>query len=345
MGQLLAYSGTATKIRAMHSHLFTNEEYKELAHLSTVTEALTYIKQHPGYSDIFQGREEFSLHRGEIERMLTNSIYIAFQKIYRFSSVYQRSFLSMYFPRYELVVLKSCMRSIFDKRTFEPDVSIFQDFFNHHSKIDISALASCQTMDEFIRCLKDSVYYPCLLKVSDKHSSTLWDYEMALDLFYFTNFWKKKDQLLKGSALKIISESYGTKMDLLNIDWIYRSKHFYQMSASEIYAILIPVHYHLKKEDIKRLVEASDGKDFEEALSKTYYGVHYPEYNIQSMESMYNIIRHKVNRDNARRDPYSIAVMISYLFEKEHEVDRLTTALECIRYGISPTETLNYIIY
>lgn len=345
MGQLLAYSGTATKIRAMHSHLFTNEEYEELAQLSTVTEALVYIKQHPGYDNVFNGREESSLHRGEIERMLTNSIYIAFQKIYRFASVHQRKFLSMYFQRYELVVLKSCMRSVFDHRTFDLDLTIFQNFFDQHSKIDISVLASCNTMEEFLNALKDSVYYHCLLRVSETKSPTLWDYEMALDLFYFTSFWKQKDHLLKGKPLQIVTEAYGTKMDLLNIDWIYRSKHFFRMSESEIYAILIPVNYHLKKDDIKRLVEASDVKDFREALAKTYYAVRYHEFGIESMESMYSIIRHKVQRDNARKNPYSIAVIISYLFEKEHEVDRLTTALECIRYGIPPSETLKYIIY
>ena len=345
MGELLAYSGTATKIRAMHSHLFTNEEYEELAHLSTVTDALVYIKQHPGYDNVFLGREESTLHRGEIERMLTNSIYMAFQKIYRFASIRQRKFLSMYFQRYELVVLKNCMRSIFDHRLFDLDLTIFEKFFDQHSKIDISSLASCETMEEFIQSLKDSAYYDCLLKVHEQRSPTLWDYEMALDLYYFTSFWKEKDHLLKGKPLKILTEAYGTKMDLLNIDWIYRSKHFFQMSESEIYAILIPINYHLKKEDIKRLVEASDTKTFQEALAKTYYALRYPGYEIQSMQTMYSTIRQKVQRDNARKNPYSLAVIISYLFEKEHEVARLTTALECIRYGIPPSETLKYIIY
>ncbi|MDO4454597.1 MAG: V-type ATPase subunit [Eubacteriales bacterium] len=345
MGQLLAYSGTATKIRAMHSHLFTNKEYEELAQISTVPEALVYIRQHPGYTNVFYGKDESELHRGEIERMLTNSIYIAFQKIYRFASIHQRKFLSMYFQRYELVVLKSCMRSIFDHRMFDLDLTIFQNFFDQHSKIDIGKLSACETMEAFLNVLKDSVYYDCLVKVSEKPSSTLWDYEMALDLYYFTSFWKEKDHLLKGKPLEIVTEAYGTKMDLLNIDWIYRSKQFYRMSPSEIYAILIPINYHLKKEDIKRLVEASDIKEFQEALLKTYYAVRYKDFDIPSLESMYSLIRHKVQRDNARKNPYSIAVIISYLFEKEHEVDRLTTALECIRYGISPSETLKYIIY
>ena len=187
---------------------------------------------------------------------------MAFQKIYRFASIYQRKFLTLYFQRYELVVLKNCMRSILIIGFLTLILLFFQKFFDQHSKINISALASCETMEEFIASLKDSVYYGCLLKVSEQSSPTLWDYEMALDLFYFTSFWKQKDKILKGAPLKIFTEAYGTKMDLLNIDWIYRSKHFFQMSASEIYAILIPIHYHLKKEDIKRMVEGAGKQRF-----------------------------------------------------------------------------------
>ena len=35
--------------------------------------------------------------------------------------------------------------------------------------------------------------------------------------------------------------------------------------------------------------------------------------------------------------------MISYLYEKEHEVDRLTTILECVRYGLPQEEFAKYI--
>ena len=43
------------------------------------------------------------------------------------------------------------------------------------------------------------------------------------------------------------------------------------------------------------------------------------------------------------RDRYSVATMVSYLYEKEHEVDRLTTILECVRYGLPQDEIAKYI--
>ena len=38
-----------------------------------------------------------------------------------------------------------------------------------------------------------------------------------------------------------------------------------------------------------------------------------------------------------------MAVITSYLFDKELELDRLTTVLEGVRYGLPPSETLKYV--
>ena len=90
MGQLLAYSGTATKIRAMHSHLFTNKDMKSLLRFPPFRKLSCISDSILDTQTSFMEKTSPELHRGEIERMLTNSIYIAFQKIYRFASIHQR---------------------------------------------------------------------------------------------------------------------------------------------------------------------------------------------------------------------------------------------------------------
>lgn len=344
MGNLLAYSGTTTKIRAIRSRLFTENDYRELAAMPTVTEALAYIRKHPGYNELFMNADEAVLHRNEIEKTLHNAVYMDFQKIYRFATVYQRAFLDIYFKRYEVSILKRCIRMIFDKRDLGLDLSIFESFFHKHSGLDITRLAACTTIDELVANTKQSIFYDCLSRLSSLQAPTLWDYGMALDLFYFKKFWKEKDKLLKKDALKSVTDAYGTKMDLLNMEWIYRSKKFYHMSGPQIYAILIPIQYKLKKEEIQNLVEAPSMDEFDALLQKTYYGKHFQGYTVAGIEPMYSKIRMKVQKTNAKRDPYSIATIISFLFEKEHEIDKIITALECVRYSIDPSETLDYIL-
>ena len=75
MGSLLSYSGLTTKIRAMQSRLLTDDQYRELAELKSVPQAVTYLKQQPAYEAILDSLSEEALHRGKIEQLLVNSIF------------------------------------------------------------------------------------------------------------------------------------------------------------------------------------------------------------------------------------------------------------------------------
>ena len=344
MGKLLSYSGTTTKIRAIKSRLLTRKDYETLAAMPTVTGALAYLKQKPSYQELFAGLDESTLHRSQVEQILTYSVYADFQKIYRFSTVQQRAFMDLYFGRYEIAIMKRSLRMLFDHRDVSTDLTIFTDFFNHHSDLDLNKLSASQTIDEFVENLKGSIYYEPMKRLSDIESPTLWDYEMALDLFYFGWFWKNGQKIFKDKDdRKIFMEAYGVKIDLLNMQWIYRSKKYYHMENSSIYAHLIPVTYHLTQQSIKDLVEAGNQDELTAAVRKTYYGKRYPELTPHNLDQYYTEIRHKIQSKESRNNPYSVATMISYLYEKEHEVDRLTTILECVRYGLPQEEIAKYI--
>ena len=59
-------------------------------------------------------------------------------------------------------------------------------------------------------------------------------------MLYFRSMWKTKDKYLSKNEQKIISQCFGTRMDMLNLQWICRSKSFTTAGAGEIYAMLIP---------------------------------------------------------------------------------------------------------
>ena len=55
MSGLLSYSGLTTKIRAMQSHLLNDQNFREIVELESVPQAVSYLKQHKGYEDLFEG--------------------------------------------------------------------------------------------------------------------------------------------------------------------------------------------------------------------------------------------------------------------------------------------------
>ena len=69
-------------------------------------------------------------------------------------------------------------------------------------------------------------------------------------MFYFKTMWQVMNKKMKASDKKILVQCFGSRMDMLNIQWIYRCKQFYHLAPSDIYAVLIPIQYRLKASDI-----------------------------------------------------------------------------------------------
>ena len=205
MGSLLSYSGLTTKVRAMESHFISDAQFHEMSSLDSVTDAVEFLKKQPAYTAIFSGLEDQELHRGTIEERLVLSKYQDFAKLYRFSNLSQRKFLDLYFMHYEVAILKRCLRSALDHREIDLDLSMFREFFEKHSNLDLIKLSTSQDMTELISNLSGTPFFDLLTHIENTDSPTLFDYEMQLDLFYFKTIWKIKNKYLSKSEQAILS--------------------------------------------------------------------------------------------------------------------------------------------
>ena len=70
MGSLIAYSGIATKVKAMERWRIKDEQFLEMAALETVPDAVQYLRAFLPYREIFGQVEDKDLHRGNIEQHL-----------------------------------------------------------------------------------------------------------------------------------------------------------------------------------------------------------------------------------------------------------------------------------
>lgn len=342
-GNLLSYSGIVTKVKTMGSNLISMEDYNFISTITNVPDFINFLKKQPSYHDLFDNLDEKSLHRGQIERIIINAVYKDFAKIYRFSDQHQRNILKLIFFRYEVNILKGCLLRVFNQdNTY--NLASFYDFFTSHSKLKIDALVASRSMEEFILNLKGSIYHTFFTTLYHSNHHTLFDYEMQLDIFYYKTVWRLKDKYLKGSELKIFSDCLGKQIDLQNIMWIYRSKKFYDVDNSTILSIIIPISYKLKKDQLADLIETGTIEEFLNYLSSTYYHSINDLIEEQSIELIFRKLMSTIYKYNSKKNPSSISPILNYLFLKEQEIDKLTTALECIRYQLEPKEILAYVL-
>lgn len=340
---LFAYSAIVAKMRAMSGKLVKEHEYEEMAALGSVAEVVNYLKKYPSYQKIFAGENELDIHRGRVEALFQKAIYADFTKIYAFSGLEQRKFLDIFFIRYEIAILKKCLRMIFDNRDVTLDLSEFRDFFERRSDLDVVKLGGSKSIAEFVENLRGSMFYPILKKLDGVENATLFDYENALNLFYMKRMWNEFGKVMKKKDLKVIREIYGSGLELLNMEWIYRAKKYYHMTPADIYAFIIPVHYKIHKDLFKQIVEAPSVQDMENLLKKSYYARFEQQLETSSIQLMHEELAEKIHNTASRKYPYSIICIETYLYRKTKEVYKLTTLIECVRYGLSIEETKKYI--
>lgn len=343
MGNLLSYSGIVTKLRAMEARLLKPGDFEEIAALHSVPDVVAYLRENSSYSYVLNELEESRLHRGDIEKILIQQLYYEYSKIYRFCGLKQRKFLELYVKRYETELINYCFRIVINRYAEPFDLSYKKAFFDKYTQISIDKLITSRTTDELVENLRGTEYYEPLKKLRDNTGVTLFDYDLTLNQYYLSDMWRKRKKILVKKELELYTRDCGSKIDLLNMQWIYRAKKYYHMQPADIYSLLVPIQYKIATDLIKELVEAPDIEAFESVLARTSYARHYDFGQKLTIEQMYAECLNRLYKSDRRRDPYSIASVNTYLFLKEEELKKLTTAMECIRYGLSPGETLAYI--
>ena len=336
MGSLIAYSGIATKVRAMERWQIKDGQFAEMGTLESVPQVLEYLRRFPPYEAIFRDVGEQDLHRGSIEQQLNLSQYRDFAKLYKFANLKQRHFLDLYFMHYEITIVKTCLRNAVGHREQRQDLSMFRDFFERHSSLDLIMLSQSASLEEFIDNLKGSRYFGPLSMMLQEGRISLPACESALDMLYFRTMWNAKDKNLSKEEQKILSQCFGTRMDMLNLQWLCRSKKYYKLPPGEIYAMLIPIQLHLTKDEIHKMAETDSLEALYGLIKNSWYG----RRNLSSLGDEPDLDRlayemiDRIYQMTSRQDPYSIAILNSYLYFKEREIGRIINTIEKIRYGL-----------
>lgn len=347
----LSYSGIITKVRAMKSSLLEDDDFEKIINSNSVSDIILFLKEHEGYKNIFRELDS-NTHRGEIEHELIRSLHLIYEKLYRFAKVKHRKGIRIYFYRFEVQVLKICLQNLirgeidstirFQKSI---DLSLFLEFFKKHSEIDLDKLLEATTIDGLLDVLKNTSYYAIINEVKELKEPQLFDYESRLDIFYYEKLWKMKDEVLKGRERIAFTEVIGKEIDLLNLVWIYRFKTYFNTDSGKIMNSIIPVQYKLTKKLVSDMVATENSNELNELIMKSYYRILFKTNEIkkEDLERYQRQYVNKIYRECALKNSYSIIPILFFFHLKERELDKLTTALECVRYRLSVEKSLKIL--
>ncbi len=339
---LLDYSGLVTKTRAMHGGLMSRQTIVGLSECEKVEDILSFLREYGSYAPIYQSHEEIA-HRAQVEAVIDDSLYSDYGKLYRFASGEQRKGLEIIFLRYEMNVLKRCMERI-GKQEREKSLAYLNLFFGQHASFDVEAVTGADSMSEFLTALSGTRYEEFFKRLLENEAMTRTDYAIQLDILYYKLAWRQKEKLKSAKMRAIYTQILGTEIDWQNIMWIYRSKRFYNRKQADIYADMIPISYRLKKSELKMLLESETLDDFLEILGKTAYFRGKDALVSVGDEITFCRMMEKTYQKMCKKYPMSIAPVLKYLYDKENEIDVLTTILEGVRYRIPAREIQELVL-
>lgn len=335
MSGLLEYSGLATKLKAMGAGLLSTDEYNSIMNMNSLSEAIGFLCGHDIYREVFSGETIESLSRMRIEQLLQDTIYLDYEKVYHFASMKQKKFLQTYFIKYEISFIKMCLRLCCGHSGMEISPYGYTGMFAGHMSFDVNSLINSSSIDELLVNLVGTDYYKVLGTLRGRDNITMYDYEILLDIYYYRCLWKNLNSILARDELKSIRNIYGTQIDLLNMQWIYRARRYYKLTEADVYALIIPIHYKLKKEDIRNFVKAADESELKNLFIHSRYGKYYQEDDDRWLEHAYAYAMESLHKKGIKKHPYSAWCIDYYFYRKELETQKLVRLTECLRYGKS----------
>lgn len=335
-GGLLQYSGLVTKTKAMHGRLLDREAYAQICEYETVEEFIAFLRESKSYAPIFASHEEIS-HRGQVEAVIADSLYTDYMRLYQFANGEQRKALAITFFRYEVDVLKTCLEYAL-KGGGDYNLGYLKLIFDNHACYDTGMAVQAKSLTELMTAVAGTEYEKLFLRLSGNHDMNYADYAFQLDVYYYKNAWRMIGKLADGNMKKVMRQILGTEIDWLNIMWMYRSKRFFYMKAADICANIIPITYRLKKPEYTRMLECESVEEFTELLAQTAYFTEKDAVAKPGDEVTAQRIMEKIYEQVCRKYPMSVAPVLKYLYDKEKEMDALTTILEGIRYQLPARE-------
>lgn len=327
----------------MSKGLLGEEEYNALLDCNDFKSAINYIRTLPGYAESFAGTIDEDLHREMCERRLMNSLYSDYCRLYHFSSLKVREYLEVYFKHYEILLIKQALRNVINLLSSDIQLESFDEFFHAHSEITMDGINHCDTIPEFMNALAGSEYEVLLMPIYQSGSKKLSEYEEALDFYYFSQTWRVLKKTLTGKEQKAIINSFGSDVDLCNLRWIIRCKRIYKLSATDTKRMLIPIRYKLSEKTIDALVNTENESEIWSIIGNTVYKNKLSQSDMDNLGNAQNRIITDIYKKEKRNNPYSLATVADYLYEKESEIESIIKILEAIRYGLTREESLKFL--
>lgn len=326
----IKYPSINAKLKGMYAKRLKSDDILDLCKQNNLKSAVAILKnKNTNLKTIDENAD-----REQIEKLLNLEIIYDIEKIVKYLDKNDKKIFDILISKYEIKCIKNSIKLVYSQNDFDENIKVWtENIFDN-----LKGLESVKTTDEILKIV-DKVKYKKILKKyfnNDEENFNIFDIENELDRLYL-----KKLYNLAGN--KKLEKMIGTKIDFINILWIYRMKQYYKFSEEKIKESIIDINYFLKKSEITSLIKAQNLDEMNEVLKNTEYSKLASD-DIYDLECKTKKYLQKLYIKNFKSNLLSINCVYAYLNLVELENNDIISIIEAVRYGIDKTRLLKKLL-
>ncbi|MFH1941682.1 MAG: V-type ATPase subunit [bacterium] len=336
MSSIETYGYVNAKVRAMRSFFLTESVLRTLAAAKDLKEFFFTLSQ---------------THLGKIKEMTTYEDPVdveqtLFQEEVRQLRVIEknsrgnvRRIVALLLERYDGEHLKALLREWHHKKGVASKV--------HWEKVSYDfpadALVAARHLDEVVALLDGTPFQKIVAGAGPAYTEqrSLFPVELAVDRDVFDRLWKAVESL-KRNDRQIVRRLVGIEIDLKNLSWIGRFRHYYNVPAATVADWLLPHGFRLGADTIRRVASGSGVSEvLKDVVRQSEMPFPAEWQGVEGIEMLERFLHHVLNIE-ARKAfgafPFSIGAIFGYFYLMRIETKNIRSLLQAKVYGIASQE-------
>lgn len=342
LGELIQYGAVATKVKAMYARRLMPEDFAKIAALHRVSDVAQYLKEHPGWRGALANFED--PRRTALEATLRRYLLDEYMRILFFIGREDRFIVQDRVLRTEMEQIMLFLRFARAGRAADYRAEL-PEVFDHHSRIRYDMLSQASNYGDMLEAVKNTRFYSALsrLPLGDGGFPDYTSVEMVMRSHYYRELMKMIDKRYNNKMHDLLKESVGVQVDMINITIIMRVRRFFPEQIDNVLPMLLPVRYKLTPTFVNQLYTAANDAAAEALLRSSPYGKVFSSHHYTHIEEYYYQFLYEFNRKLLSSGTPTVYTPVAYLNLREVELKNLISLIECVRYGVQPSQASGYL--
>jgi V/A-type H+-transporting ATPase subunit C len=348
----------SAKARVRRASLLQSKDFQLFLERRSAGEVAVQLGR-SAYAPLLKNFALEDMRRAELEFLLNVSILMEGTAFRHYAGLRDKKLLDLWLESFDIGLLKSHLRAKLGTGKWEehlsPDriIDLVSDF--HLTLVDQNKLFKANTLKDIIAAIKSAPLRAAVTEAIPSGRENLdlaaggTDFQnivfavgMILDRGYFDALYTAVANLGGGEG-RMLRMLVGTRVDLMNLYWIYRARRFFGMSPEASLTLIMKNRYRADFTLLRKAASATP-LTLAAALTGTPYAQVFDAGNFDA-GNMDTALREVAMESNIHRFLRAAAERVfltgapgfqnvaAYLMLKELEVRDLVTVVEMVRYG------------